>query len=111
MRTVPVFLLSWFSAGLLAVAGSIVGNAYGRWGLVGGAVAGGLLGVAAAVRVSGRMGWLPAGVLRGAFLGGVVGFAVALPVAVLSLDTPVGPAMSAGLVGAGVLLGAGAARR
>lgn len=110
LRALPVFVLSWLVAGVGAVAGSIFGNLFGRLGMLTGALLGGVLGVLASVLVLVRLGWLPAAEQRGALVGGLVAFAVAAPLAVVSLHTPITPVMSCGLVGAGVLLGAGASR-
>ncbi len=108
MKPLRVFLLAWSLAGLGAVAGSILGNAAGRPGLFAGAVAGGVLGVTAAVMLAVRVSWLPGEARIGAWLGGVIGFALAAPIAVTHLDTPITPVFACGLVGAGVLIGAGA---
>lgn len=92
------------------MAGSILGNAAGKTGLFAGAAAGGVLGVTAAVALAVRLRWLPPATRLGAWLGGIGAFAVAAPIAVTHLDTPITPVVACGLVGAGVLLGAGAAR-
>lgn len=110
MKPVLVFLATWAFAGFGAVVGSILGNAAGKPGLVGGAVLGGILGVALAVAVVTRLQWLPHSERRGAFLGGIIGFGIAIPIAVTNLDTPITPILSCGLAGAGLLIGAGAAR-
>jgi hypothetical protein len=110
MRAFPTLLLSWLATGLAAALGSILGNAAGPAGLKAGAVAGGVLGLLGAVTVAGRLGWLPKGESRGAFLGGLLGFGIAIPVTLGNMQGPVVPVLSCGLVGVGVLLGAGFAR-
>jgi hypothetical protein len=110
MKPRRVFFLAWFVTGAAAVVGSMLGNALGRTGLMAGAVAGGVLGVWIAVRGAVRLGWLPAAQSRGAVWGGLAGFAIAAAIAVTSLHTPVTPVAACALVGAGVLLGAGAGR-
>jgi hypothetical protein len=105
-----ILLLSWAFAGIGAVLGSILGNSAGKTGLFAGAVVGGILGVAAAVSTVTRLGWLPRVDRRGAFVGGACGFLIAAPFAATNLHTPITPVISCGLVGIGVLLGAGVAR-
>jgi hypothetical protein len=110
MRPLPVLLGSSLLAGLGAVLGSILGNAAGHIGLVLGALIGGALATFVAVLLATRLGWLPPGSRTGALLGGLVGFAIAAPIAVTHLGSPITPLASCALVGAGVLIGAGAAR-
>jgi hypothetical protein len=107
MKPIPVFLAGWALGGLGTVLGSMLGNTAGRTGLYAGAVVGGLMGIGAAVYIAVRLGWLDAVTRVGALAGGVVGFALAVPLAVRHLDTPVTPVLSAGLIGAGLLVGAG----
>jgi hypothetical protein len=107
MKHLPVFLAGWALGGLGAVLGSMAGSAAGRAGLYAGAVVGGLAGVVAAVYAAVRLGWLEAAARGPAVVGGIVGFLLAVPLAVRHLDTPVTPILSAGLIGAGLLVGAG----
>jgi hypothetical protein len=104
-------LTAWALAGLGAVIGSILGNAGGKRGLFAGAIVGGVAGIGAAVGFLSKLRWIPAEDCRGAFFGGVVGFGIAAPIAVANLHTPITPVLICGLVGAGVILGAGVARR
>ena len=110
MRAFPTLLLSWLATGLSAALGSILGNAAGPRGLQAGAVAGGILGLLGAVVVARKLGWLPRAQTGGAFLGGLVGFGAAIPITLTHMGSPVIPVLSCGLVGIGVLLGAGVAR-
>lgn len=110
MRPFPTLLLSWLVTGFGAAVGSILGNAAGPRGLQAGAVAGGVLGLLGAIAAARRFAWLPRAETRGAFLGGLVGFAVAVPITLTNMQTPIVPVLSCGLVGIGVLLGAGVAR-
>lgn len=110
MRAFPTLLLSWLATGVAAVVGSILGNAAGPRGLMVGAVAGGILGVIAAVGAARRFAWIPREETRGASLGGLAGFALAIPITLTYMQTPLIPVLSCGLVGIGVLLGAGMAR-
>jgi hypothetical protein len=110
MRTFPTLLLCWLVTGFATVAGSILGNAGGSTGLKAGAVLGGIGGLLIALGVARRLGWIPAPETRGGFVGGLVGFAVAIAITLSNMDTPVAAVMSTGLVGVGVLVGAGFAR-
>jgi hypothetical protein len=110
MRPYAVLVLTWFTAGMCAVLGSILGGASGRGGLLAGAIAGGIFGVLLGVRVASRFRWLAASESRGAIAGGIVGFLVAVPIAVTHLDTPITPIVSCGLAGVGALIGAGMSR-
>jgi hypothetical protein len=110
MRAFPTLLLSWLATGFAAALGSILGNAAGARGLQVGAVAGGVLGLLAAVVAARRLAWLPGRETRGAFVGGVIGFAMAVPITLTHMGTPVIPVLSCALAGIGTLLGAGVAR-
>jgi hypothetical protein len=110
MQPLRLFVLAWLGSGLGAVLGSILGNAAGPLGLKVGAALGGAGFLLATVALATRLGWLPPVERRGAFVGGLLGFAVAIPISLAHLDTPITPIMAAGLIGAGVLLGAGVAR-
>jgi hypothetical protein len=92
------------------VIGSVFGRAAGKPGLFGGAVVGGVLGVAVAVLALTKLQWLLAEDRRGAFIGGIVGLAVAAPIAVTNLHTPITPVLICGLTSVGLLLGVGVAR-
>lgn len=110
MRPYSVLLLTWLTAGGGAVLGSILGNAAGRVGLMLGALVGGIAGVVAGVVAAGRFRWLDPAERRGGLWGGIVGFLLAAPLAATNLDNPITPVLSCGLVGIGVLIGAGVTR-
>lgn len=107
MKPRSTFVLAWLLTGFMAVAGSIVGNAAGKRGLVVGALIGGCAGVLLAVLLAVRLGWLERSQRGGAMAGGLVGFAIAALIAGFNLHTPVIPVASAAIVGAAVLFGAG----
>jgi hypothetical protein len=109
-RPLPILLLSWLVTGAGAVLGSILGNAAGKRGLMVGALVGGVLGLLTVVTLAGRLAWLSRSELAGALVGGLLGFAAAAALTLLNMHTPVVPVLSGALVGAGVLIGAGAAR-
>ena len=106
-----MLVVAWLVSGLCAVGGSAFGSAFGQGGLFVGALLGGVAGVVLSVSIAIRFGWLSPTVRAGAIVGGLVGFALAAPIAVLNLQTPVTPIASCALIGAGVLFGAGFARR
>lgn len=110
MRPYLVLFFSWALTGLGAVVGSILGNAVGQVGLFVGALVGGVSGVLAAVLAAVKFHWLPRLERGGALIGGICGFALATLIAVANLHSPVTPVISCGLVGIGVLIGAGLAR-
>jgi hypothetical protein len=110
MKTFPTLLLCWLMTGLATVGGSILGNPGGPTGLKAGAVLGGIVGLLIAIGIAKRLGWIPPAETRGGFVGGLIGFAVAIAITLSNMDTPVAAVMSTGLVGVGVLIGAGFAR-
>jgi len=110
MKPLLTLLVTWLGTGFGAFVGSVLGNAGGKLGLSLGAIAGGAIGVLAAVHFARRLGWLPAAETSGAFVGGLIGFAVAIPLTVTHMGTPVVPVLSCGLAGAGALIGAGVSR-
>ena len=102
--------MTWLAAGIGAVLGSVLGNAAGRVGLMLGATLGGIVGAVVSVSGAARFQWLSPSERPGALWGGVIGFLVAAPIAATHLDTPLLPVLSCGLVGIGVLIGAGVTR-
>lgn len=101
-----LFVLVSGLGGLGAVLGSILGNAGGKVGLYIGALLGGGLAVAFAVRLAARLGLVPQTRVRHATLGGLGGFALAAVIAVNTLSSPIGPILSAALIGLGAVFGA-----
>ena len=102
-----LFLTATILAGLGGALGSILGNAGGPGMLRVGGIIGGLLMSFLAARIGVWRGWVPrehAG--RTAIFAGA-GFLLAAAIALNTLSSPVGPVLSAGLVGLGAVLGAG----
>ena len=110
-RTIAIFFLVCFFTGMCIFLGSAFGNVLGRRGLFGGALAGGVLGVLASVRMAIRPGWLERDAFGKASLLGLIAFFVAAAIAVPNLGSPVIPLLSVGLIGIGVLAGREWARR
>ena len=106
MKAPFVLVFVWLVSGAGAVAGSILGNAFGSLGLKAGAFLGGALSAAFGTWLCVRLGWLPREGQRTAMQGAVIGFVIAVPVAVLNLHGPVIPILACGLTGVGALVGA-----
>jgi hypothetical protein len=107
MRPLPVLLASWALTGLGAALGSVLGNAFGSRGTFLGQVAGGVIAIIGTVMLLVRVRWLPQGTPLAATLGGLVGLAVAAPLVFGHPNAPITLLFGCGLVGAGVLVGAG----
>ena len=106
MQRFWLFALVSALGGLGAFLGSIVGNAAGKTGLFAGAIVGGAIGVILGVRIAARLGLVPRTRIAHTTLGGLGGFALAAFVAVNTLSSPIGPALSVALIGLGALFGA-----
>lgn len=111
MAKVWLFVVMCIAGGLGAAVGSIVGHAFGSRGLFVGALIGGLLAVAVGARFAAWRGWIAQSQWRMTTLGGSLGFLLAALIATRTLSSPVGPILSALLIGVGALLGARAAAR
>ena len=107
MKPLPVLLLVWALCGIGAVAGSILGNAWGRAGLYAGAIVGGACTASLAIFLATRFAWLPRAVQGRATLGALLGLCLAAPIAVSHLHTPITPVVVTSLAGVGALVGAG----
>jgi hypothetical protein len=103
MRMVKLFVLSCGLAGLLAMLGSMVGDAVDH--LDAGGVIGGLAGCAAAAHSASRRGWISHGRSLPTALASAAGFLAAAWIAVHNLHTPVIPVLSTTLVGIGAVAG------
>ena len=104
---IMLFLTSTILAGLGGALGSILGNAGGRRMLFVGGVIGGVLMAVIATRIGVWRGWVPAERATRSGLFAAAGFLLAALIAVNTLSSPVGPVLSASLVGIGAILGAG----
>lgn len=106
MSLAKLFVLAVLAGGAGGVLGSIVGNAFGRGGLIAGGVIGGAALVTAAVFLATRRHWIGVEQRPWAVAGAVVGFLAACLVALSTLGSPIGPISSTLLIGAGAVLGA-----
>jgi len=100
-----LFVVSCLLGGVGGAIGSILGNAFGRRGLWVGGVVGGLLMALLSARVAVWRRWVAPNQFWGTAAGTAVGFLAAALIAVNTLSSPVGPVLSAALVGVGALLG------
>ena len=106
-----LFLLLVIAGGAGALAGSVVGGAFGKIGLFTGGFLGGTLASAAAAYLAARLKWIQPNERAGTACGAVAGFLAAAIVAINTLSSPVGPVLSTLLTGIGGLLGRRLARR
>jgi hypothetical protein len=104
-KLVKLFFVLILAGGAGGVLGSMVGNAFGRGGLIAGGVLGGMILVAAAATLAARFGWIRRGARLWVALGGIAGFALACIVTLSTLSSPIGPALSTILIGMGGVLG------
>ena len=88
-----------------AIAGSMLGNAFGRGGLLVGASILGAAAVIAAGYLACRLGWIHRRERLWVVAGGLAGFGVACLVALATLSSPAGPIASSLLIGVGAVLG------
>ena len=100
-----LFFLLVTAGGAGAFLGSIIGAAFGIRGLFVAGVLGGLIASPGAAVVAGRLKWIDGAEVTGTAVGAAVGFLAAATVAVNTLSSPLGPALSPLLVGAGGLIG------
>lgn len=101
-----LFGLEVLLGGAGAVAGSMLGNALGRGGVLTGAVVGGVALVVVAGHLACRFGWIRPAERFWVIGGGIAGFLVACLVTLATLSSPVGPLLSSLMIGIGALLGA-----
>lgn len=104
-QLVKLFLLEVILGGAGAVLGSILGNALGRGGLLVGAVIGGVAMVVVAGLLACRMKCVHTSERFWVITGGIAGFVIACLLALATMSSPVGPILSALLIGVGAVLG------
>lgn len=107
MRHLRLIIVTSVLTGLGALAGSIVGQTFGRRTAMFIAMVGGTLTLLAALRFVGQRGWFDSQRLKGGSIGGLVGLGLATPLATMSDHNLVILLASSLLIGLGVLAGAG----
>jgi uncharacterized membrane protein YeaQ/YmgE (transglycosylase-associated protein family) len=105
-KLLKLFFLEVLLGGAGAVAGSMLGNAFGRGGLFAGAVIGGAVMVTIAGYLACRADCIHRGERLWVIAGGLAGFGAACLVTLATLSTPAGPLASSVLIGIGAVLGA-----
>jgi hypothetical protein len=103
-------IVSGLDAGCILL-GSFMGHSISSVGLFAGAIIGGIVGVAAAVWLAGRLHLLDRTSYGATFLGGLVGFILAAVIAVKNLQGPLIPMASVALIGLGAILGKAVSRK
>jgi hypothetical protein len=105
IELIKLFFLEVLLGGAGAVLGSILGNSFGRGGLFAGAVIGGVVMVAIAGHLACRFNCVHRSERFWVIGGGIAGFLVACLVTLATLSSPIGPVLSALLIGVGAVLG------
>ena len=105
-KSMLLFVLVCFIAGVALFLGSVLGNAAGKTGLYAGAIIGGILGVAVATRIAVRRKILGPKRMWPATVGGWLGLILAAEIATRNLSTPIVPLASILLIGLGAIFGA-----
>ncbi len=106
-RGALLFMTACALGGFGGALGSILGNAAGKTGLFAGGVIGGLAGASLIGPIARSRKWIRAERAGAASLGAALGFLAAALIATQTLGSPIGPALSTLLIGAGALIGAG----
>jgi hypothetical protein len=104
---VLLFLSAWLLGGAGAVLGSMMGAAFGQRALFLGALIGGALSSAGAVRLAEWRGWVQRERRIKVMIGAVLGFVLAAAIAMHTLSSPIGPALGSLLIGLGAVLANG----
>lgn len=106
MRAVGIVLTGWILTALGGGVGFLLGDLIGLSGGFGGAVLGGVGGVAGATELFRRWHWLPSPWDHRSRLVGLIAFCLAAPLAGMVRHDPLTVIALASLVGVGMLLGA-----
>jgi hypothetical protein len=106
MNLVKLSLLMIFLGGTGGAIGSMIGNQFGRGGVLGGGLLLGSALVVGAGYLGARWHWITVTQRLWAIIGGVLGFMLAVMVTLSTLSSPVAPLLSTLLIGIGAVLGA-----
>ena len=109
MRILRVIIITWLLTGCGVALGWIVTQTFGRQTSFLVSVVLGTLAILLAIKRLARRGWLNPDRRRGGSIGGLCGFAIAAPLAKMAMynDQPLVALLCIGLVGVGVVAGAG----
>ena len=105
-KSMLLFLLVSFIAGVATFLGSVLGHFAGTGGLYTGAIVGGIIGVIVATRIAVKRRILGSKRMWPANIGGVLGLILAAEIATRNMSTPVVPLASILLIGLGAIFGA-----
>ena len=104
MNRVALFFVACILGGVGGAVGSMVGHSFGKVGLWGGGILGGLLAAMLVARIAVWRRWIARSQFWPTAMGAVLGFLAACVVVVNTLTSPVGPILSTLLIGAGAVL-------
>ncbi len=105
-KSMLLFVLVCFIAGVGTFLGSVLGHFVGTSRLYAGAIIGGVIGVAVATRIAVKRRILGPKRMWPATIGGWLGLILAAEIATRNLSTPVIPLASILLIGLGAIFGA-----
>ena len=105
MNRAALFLVACALGGFGGALGSMVGQAFGKGGMLAGGILGGLVASMLVARIALARRWIVRSQYWPTVLGTAIGFLVACAIAVNTLSSPIGPIMSTLLIGAGAVLG------
>jgi hypothetical protein len=106
MKGAFLFFVSTVVTGAFAAIGSMVGHFFGsHLGVILGGVFGGLFGAILSARFAVRMRWIAHEEFYPTAFGAEIGFLAAVVIAMRTLSSPIGPILSATLIGVGALVG------
>lgn len=107
MPQLRLLVVTSLCTGLGALAGVLVGRPLGARTTMLTAMVAGTMALLASLRLAASRGWMMPERRKGGSIGGLVGLGLASPLAVMTQQRPAVLVIAAGLVGLGVLVGAG----
>ena len=105
MNRTALFFVACALGGIGGALGSMVGHAFGQGGLYAGGIFGGLIASMLVARIALWRRWIVRSLFWPTAFGTAIGFLLACAVAVNTLSSPIGPILSALLIGTGAVLG------
>ena len=106
MNRAALFFVACALGGIGGALGSMAGHAFGKGGLYAGGILGGLITSVLVARIALWRRWIVRSQFWPTAFGTAIGFLLACAVAVNTLSSPIGPILSALLIGTGAVLGA-----
>lgn len=102
---IRLFVISCILGGIGGFLGSVIGSFFGATALFAGGFLGGVLVAPLSAKLALWRRWIAPSQYRPTVLGAALGFIAAAVIAVNTLSSPIGPALSPVLVGLGALVG------